>query len=148
MSWLISKHFKESEINPNNYDLTQEQKDNLQKLISKMDVVRDLLGKPIKPTSCVRSAADQARINPKAPKSAHLEGLAIDFQVIGMTVDQVLDVLQPLCSSMGFSLENNGSLERMKKNGADMNEVKEPRNWVHLQVRPLTKLPPWRLFNP
>jgi len=144
-TWLISKYFTEKEVNPNNYPLTEELKQNLQKLIIKMDVVRDTLGKPIIVTSCLRALADQQRINPTAPKSAHLEGLAIDFVVKGMTVDEVLDILQPSCHIMGFALENNGSVKRIKENGGN---VSQPRNWVHLQVKPLARPPQWRIFNP
>jgi len=73
-------NFKPEEFNPHNYPITPEIADNLKTLQSKMEQVRDAYGKPMIVTSGLRSQADQQRINPKAPKSKHLIGAAVDIQ--------------------------------------------------------------------
>lgn len=45
----------------------------------KLSQIRDAWGKPMVVTSGLRSAADQARINPKAPHSKHMAGQAADI---------------------------------------------------------------------
>lgn len=67
------------ELNPHGYKPTDEQWANLQILHERMNLVRKEYGKPMIVTSGLRSEADQARINPKAPKSKHLLGLACDI---------------------------------------------------------------------
>lgn len=67
------------ELNPKGYELTSEQQTNLFKLHIAINKVRSAYGKPMRVTSGVRSMADQLRINPKAPKSKHLLGLACDI---------------------------------------------------------------------
>jgi len=67
-----------SELNPHSYPITPEQEANLNKLLGIMNQIRAAYGKPMTITSGLRSAADQQRINPKAPKSNHLMGLACD----------------------------------------------------------------------
>lgn len=67
------------ELNPKNYKLTPEQETNIKILHERMNKVRSAYGKPMTVTSGVRSEADQARINPKAPKSNHLKGAACDI---------------------------------------------------------------------
>ena len=68
-----------SELNPHNHTLTPEQDKNLKALHSAINKVRSAYGKPMIVTSGVRSFEDQMRINPKAPKSNHLIGLACDI---------------------------------------------------------------------
>lgn len=67
------------ELNPKNYTLTPEQEANIKILHERMNKVREAYGKPMVVTSGVRSEADQARINPKAPKSNHLKAAACDI---------------------------------------------------------------------
>lgn len=67
-----------SELNPKKYDLTDEIRANLEDLLVRLNKVRVVWGHPMIITSGLRSVADQQRINPKAPKSRHLEGNAAD----------------------------------------------------------------------
>lgn len=67
------------ELNPHNYSLTPELEANLLELQKRMNVIREAYGKPMRVTSGLRSEADQARINPGAPKSKHLNGQACDI---------------------------------------------------------------------
>ncbi len=68
-----------SELNPHGYPVTPEIAGNLDKLLVAINKVRSAWGKPLTVTSGLRSDADQARINPKAPKSKHLIGAAVDI---------------------------------------------------------------------
>ena len=52
---------------------------NLEDLLKAINVVRDAYGKPLTVTSGYRTQADQQRINPKAPRSNHLTGCAVDI---------------------------------------------------------------------
>jgi uncharacterized protein YcbK (DUF882 family) len=68
-----------AELNPRKHRLTQDQQANLELLHKAINKVRSAYGKPMVVTSGVRSVEDQMRINPKAPKSKHLLGLAVDI---------------------------------------------------------------------
>jgi uncharacterized protein YcbK (DUF882 family) len=68
-----------AELNPKKYELTPEQEANQKLLHTAVNHIRKLYGKPMHVTSGVRSMADQMRINPKAPKSKHLLGQAVDI---------------------------------------------------------------------
>lgn len=72
-------YFTLKELNPHNYPLDKETQDNLEVLIERLSLIREAYGKPMKVTSGLRSPEDQKRINPKAPKSAHLLGMAVDI---------------------------------------------------------------------
>lgn len=67
------------ELNPHNYPTTPEIDANLKVLLERINLVRVAWGKPLVVTSGLRSQADQARINPKAPRSHHLRGEAVDL---------------------------------------------------------------------
>lgn len=67
------------ELNPHGRPTTPEIDTNLQKLVEALNVVRLAYGKPMVVTSGLRSQADQARVNPSAPKSKHLIGAAADI---------------------------------------------------------------------
>lgn len=71
---MISAH----ELNPHGYPTDPEQAANLAVLLERINQIRATWGKPMTITSGLRSAADQARINPGAPKSKHLLGAACD----------------------------------------------------------------------
>lgn len=68
-----------AELNPHKYSTTQDIDKNLETLLVSLNMVRTSWGKPMQITSGLRSEADQARINPKAPKSKHLIGAAADI---------------------------------------------------------------------
>lgn len=67
------------ELNPHNYPTSDEIAKNLSILLERINKIRTAYGKIMVVTSGLRSDADQARINPKAPKSNHLKGLAVDI---------------------------------------------------------------------
>lgn len=67
------------ELNPHGYPTTKEQDYNLAILLERINKLRAAWGKPMTVTSGLRSEADQARINPSAPKSKHLIGAACDI---------------------------------------------------------------------
>lgn len=68
-----------TELNPHGYPTTPEIDANLKMLLDRINKVRAEWGKPMTVTSGLRSQADQARINPSAPKSKHLLGAAVDI---------------------------------------------------------------------
>lgn len=69
---------KHSDINNHGYDESDEVRLSIDVLVSRLNELLKL-GCPITSiTSGLRSAADQARINPAAPKSKHLTGHAAD----------------------------------------------------------------------
>lgn len=67
------------ELNPHNYPTDETVQENLNTLLERLNLVRIAYGKPMIVTSGLRSQADQARINPAAPKSKHLIGCAADI---------------------------------------------------------------------
>lgn len=110
----------------------------------RLDAVRDFLGKPIKINCWIRpimsNTEDSAHngqnynlIVHGAVNSSHIPGQACDFEVSGISVDEVMKLIAPKLNSFQLSAENNGTV-----NG---------RNWIHLQSRPLSGMP-WRIFNP
>jgi hypothetical protein len=122
--------------------------DNIIELARRMDAVRVLVGKPINVTVWLRpnvpGKGDYNALIGGASNSSHKTGQAVDFGVNGLTVDQVLDIVQPKLMGLQLSAENNGSIDRIAKNGGSGG----PRNWIHLQSRPLSGSVPWRIFNP
>lgn len=68
------------ELNSHAYPTTPEIDNNLNTLLERINKIREAWGKPMTITSGLRSQADQQRINPKAPKSNHLIGAAVDIE--------------------------------------------------------------------
>ena len=62
----------------NDVPLTAQQ--HLEVLLKAVNALRDAWGKPLIVTSGYRTAADQARINPKVARSRHMTGDAVDFK--------------------------------------------------------------------
>jgi zinc D-Ala-D-Ala carboxypeptidase len=91
-------------------------KANLVVLFSKMDTIREHFNKPINVHIAFRSEAYNTLIG-GAKHSAHLQGMACDFDVSGMTCDSVRDDIEKnkLLDTLGMRME--------KKPGS---------NWVHL----------------
>jgi uncharacterized protein YcbK (DUF882 family) len=56
----------------------EEQVENMEKLVVALNKIQKAYGKQFIITSGLRSKEDQTRINPSAPKSRHLLGLAVD----------------------------------------------------------------------
>lgn len=90
---------------------------NVHELVRRLNIVRKLWAKPMVITSGLRTDSDQARINPKATRSAHLEGRAADIS------------------------DPNGELYAwLKKNPDVLSEANlyaelDTKGWVHLQSR-------------
>lgn len=101
-------------------DIPKEYLENLKALIVKVNVIRAAWDKPMTVTSGIRTMADQMRINPKAPKSNHLTGHAIDI------ADEGLKLTAWLKKAEGEAL-----LEKLAIYCEEGN-----KNWVHLQSIP------------
>lgn len=113
-------------------------------LAKKMNEVRKHFGIPFKINVWIRPTSVKSMGDPQyngrdynkliggAAGSAHVAGAAVDFMPDGMTVDEFLAKLEPLCPKFCLSGERNGSVVG--------------RNWIHLENR--QKKGQWRLFNP
>lgn len=113
---MISAH----ELNSKNYPTDSETQQNLDNLLKAINVVRVKWAKPMIITSGLRSQEDQNRINPSAPKSKHLLGLACDvFDKDGSLAKWVLENLD-LMQELGFYFE----------------DFRYTPNWVHFQLAP------------
>jgi uncharacterized protein YcbK (DUF882 family) len=120
------------EINPHNYDVTPEISNNLNILLERMNKVRTVWAKPMIVTSGLRSQADQQRINPKASKSKHLIGAAVDIYDPKGELHDWCKANEELLRGIGLWLENRQG------------------NWQHFQILPFGSYKPtgtiW--FNP
>jgi uncharacterized protein YcbK (DUF882 family) len=94
------------ELNKNGYKTTPEQDANLAILLERMNKVRAAYGKPMTVTSGLRSDADQARINPKAPKSKHLLGQACDIKDPNGELDEWCKANVKLLEEIGLWIED------------------------------------------
>jgi hypothetical protein len=108
------------ELNPKDYVLTPKQAANFERLFTVMNEIRKAYGKPMIVTSGVRSEVDQARINPKAPGSAHIQAAACDIS------DADRDV-------WGWCMDNLPLLEHL---GVYLEDKSHTPRWVHFQVIP------------
>lgn len=111
---------------------------------TRLDKVREFLGKPISVNCWIRpnsvncsdpkyTGFDYNKLVNGAKASAHIFGLAVDFVVSGLSVDEVMKLITPKLEEFKLAAENNGSITN--------------RNWVHLQSRPLPD-GSYRVFNP
>lgn len=107
-----------NELNPHGYELTPEIKANLDILFERINKVRDAYGKPMIVTSGLRSDADQARINPSAPKSNHLTGSAVDISDPDGSIYDWCKANESILAEIGLWME-----ERMG-------------GWQHFQIWP------------
>lgn len=118
------------ELNPHDYDTDAETQGNLEELLDRLNQVRSLYGKPMKVTSGLRSQADQARINPSAPKSKHLMGCAADIYdpdgALWKWIEKNMDSMEEI----GFWFEAKSATP----------------TWVHFQTR--APKSGKRVFNP
>lgn len=108
------------ELNPRNYKPTSEQATNLAILLERMNEVRKLWGKPMVITSGLRSQADQASINPKAPKSKHLMGQACDVRD----------------SDGSLAAWIKAHMKEMEAIGLWFEDFAYTKGWVHFQIVP------------
>ena len=112
------------EVNNKDYELTQEQGENLPVILYRMNIIRAMRDVPMIVTSGVRSEADQIRIysekniSPVPMGSKHLKGAAID----------ILDRDERL---MNWCIENEHVLERI-----GLWIERGTVGWVHFQCLP------------
>lgn len=111
---MITAH----ELNPHGYVPTDEQSQNLAELLKRINEVRTAYGKPLTVTSGLRSASDQQRINPGAPRSYHLLGAAADISDPDGALYAWCKANEPLLERVGLWLE--------ERQGA----------WQHFQIYP------------
>lgn len=74
--------------------------DNLARLANRLQVVRDLLGKPVIINSGYRTPAHNQKVG-GAPNSMHLQGMAADFVVAGTPAAEVQKFLKNWTGGMG-----------------------------------------------
>jgi hypothetical protein len=101
--------------------LNEQIKENLLKLAQKMDTVREYFGKPINVHVTYRPLEYNKAIG-GALHSAHTDGMAMDFDISGMTCDQVREEL------VSKGLLDQWAMRCEKRPGS---------NWVHLDYRSL-----------
>lgn len=109
-----------ADLNPHNYKLTPEQSDNLEQLYKGLTSLIAAGAPMLHVTSGLRSTEDQARINPKAPKSKHLLGAAADIEdYSGELADWVL-----------------GHIQELQRAELWCEDVAYTKGWVHFQCLP------------
>ena len=91
-------------------------KKNVERVAETMESVRFLIGRPIKVNSWYRSPLLNATIG-GSKTSAHMRGLAVDWEPVGMSLDQAFDIV--LNSSIIF----DQLIKEGTRDGAD---------WIHL----------------
>jgi uncharacterized protein YcbK (DUF882 family) len=108
------------------------ERENLIRLCQVMEQIRQIMGRPISVHCMIRppkvnapgtqyNGRDYNAHKNGAPKSAHREGLACDFSVIGMTADDVRKALLPHLEPLQIRMEDlPGS------------------SWVHIDLYPTT----------
>ena len=98
--------------------LSEEQAQNMHKLLTILDQFRERYGKPLKISSGYRPASVNASVG-GAKKSNHIMCLAVDF------VDDEKQSLGKWC------LQNLNILEEL---GLYMEDLRHTKHWVHLQL--------------
>lgn len=106
------------ELNPHAYPLSLETQANLLALLDRLNEVRAAWGRAMIVTSGLRSPADQARINPRAPQSRHLTGQAVDILDEGLELTAWLKANPEILKNAGLWCEDGN------------------KNWVHFQSCP------------
>lgn len=110
------------ELNPHNYPVSELVESNLEDHLRRMNLVRTAYNHPMTVNSGLRSDADQARINPDAPKSNHLVGNACDIADPDGKVREWVLANLPLMKSIGLWFE----------------DFRWTPGWVHFQRVPPT----------
>lgn len=100
-------------------DFTDEIKENLEKLLPVMNIIRTAYGKPMIVNSGWRPAAINEATPGAAKNSAHCLGLACD-------------IADPDGELMKWVLDN---LELMKENGIYLEDFRYTNTWVHFGLR-------------
>lgn len=109
-----------AKLNPHNYETNSEQASNLSILCDRLNQLSSACGMEFQINSGLRSEADQARINPSAPRSKHLLGAAADVgDIDGKLWQWVLD-----------------NLDTVAAVGLWMEDKHYTPTWVHFQSQP------------
>jgi uncharacterized protein YcbK (DUF882 family) len=91
---------------------------NIRELAENLQVLRDILGVPIRITSGYRESAHNRRVG-GAINSQHVQGTAADFQAIGVAPKVVAETIERLIRE-----------GKMKQGG-----LKAYSSWVHYDIR-------------
>lgn len=108
------------DVNFRKHPATEEQIANIKKLLVAINAAQAAYGSPFVVTSGLRSLTDQQRINPSAPRSNHLMGLAVD---IGDKDGKLAQWVQ-------------SNLKLMETLGLWMESFEKTIGWVHFQAVP------------
>lgn len=119
---------------------------NIKETCLKLDKFRKHLNKPfiiscwIRPTHVIDEQGVHTGVNYNAlpnikgaKSSAHITGLAIDFDVVGLNQDEAMKLIKPKLAEYQMAAENN--------------TIANGRTWVHLQNRQMKSGQPWRIFD-
>lgn len=116
-----------SEINPKNYTLDEQETDNINVLLERINKVRTLWGKPMIVNSGVRSKDDQIRVY-------HDKGVT-DLSKIPMGSQHLhaaaVDISDPDGKLAEWTKNNEAALEEIGLWCEDLNHTK---GWVHYQI--------------
>lgn len=104
---------------------------NLMDLFHRMEKIRDFFQAPINVHVSFRPQAYNAQIG-GAKNSAHMSGMAVDFDVVGIS-----------CDVAKTKIEDAGLLETL---GMRMEDNPPGSNWIHLDIR--VPGPQGRIFSP
>lgn len=74
--------------------------DNIYRLANRLQVIRDLIGKPLLINSGYRSPAHNQAVG-GAPQSQHMNGIAVDIVVTGMPAKELQALLKNWSGGMG-----------------------------------------------
>ncbi len=108
---------------------SEQQASNIIRMARIMDAIRNIVGKPIGPTSWLRPPNYNQWPSPYgvsgAHQSAHLLGLAVDFAALTIPSKQVREILLPQLARLNIRMEDNEQKE---------NEMK--KYWIHVDAMP------------
>lgn len=108
------------DLNPKGLAIGPLQRENLEALAERVSALEIECGTRFTVTSGLRSVEDQQRINPKAKRSAHLTGEAVD-------------IADPDGGVWEWLIDN---LELVKQVGIYLEAKAFTPTWCHLQIRP------------
>jgi uncharacterized protein YcbK (DUF882 family) len=116
----LSRNFDWSEFESHDGAIMPESaKNNIKELVKNLEVIRTASGnKPIRINSGYRSPQQNANVNGKS-KSYHLQGMAADFVIVGMTTKQTRDLIENLIAA-----------GKIKQGG-----IGNYPTWVHYDIR-------------
>ena len=114
----LTTNFSLNEFNKRNYNVPTDVLRNLLELAKNLQVLRDVVKKPIKITSGYRPAELNTKVG-GATKSRHITGEAADFKIEGYTPKQVAAIIEKLIAE-----------GKMKQGGLGTYST-----WTHFDVR-------------